>query len=508
MSKKIVFVTFAVENLAAEFLSSYLVSKGHQAETVFDPRSFQNDVFQIPRLAKIFDVKQALVNQVVSMNPDVVGFSMFTINYQRALVVANLLKKALPNVPVIFGGIHPTSVPELVIKEKSVDMVCVGEGEEALLELLNSIKNGRVTRTDIKNIWFKKDGQVIKNDMHHIIEDLDSLPFPDKDIFYRFYPGFMDDYYTISSRGCPFSCTYCANNVIRDVNKGLGKLIRRRSPKNIVEELAWAKKRYNLKKLTFVDDVFVQDIVWLKEFAKLYKKKVGIPYAMITHPKFVTYDIAKTLKDSNCYFLLFGVQSASEKIRRKILERFETNDEIRTAAKSCHRASLHFSIDHIFNIPGETINEYVEAMHFYNELRPSVLNAYRLQFFPKTKIIDWAIKYGILKKSAIKKIEQGKTSTSIAVGFGNKDMTDPENVFSNIQLFFMFLPIIPQKVATKIINSGFYKRKLSIPLLVVVIAKFFVTILNNRGHVYFWILKSTFYFLSYDIKLKLKYARA
>lgn len=505
---KIVFVTFAVENLAVEFLSSFLQSKGHQTETVFDPRSFATEVIQFKHLEKIFDVKEALVKQVVSMKPDIIGFSMFTINYQRSLVVAKLLKKALPHTPIIFGGIHPTSVPERVIKQKCVDMVCVGEGEYSLLELMDSYKNGIFSRTDIRSIWFKKNGKIIKNPGRPMVENLDTLPFPQKDIFYKFYPGFMDDYYTISSRGCPFACTFCANNVIRNVGKGFGKPIRRRSPKNIVDELAIAKNKYGFKKLTFVDDVFVQDLPWLKEFSKLYQKKVGIPYAMLTHPKFLTPEIAQTLKDSGCYFLLFGIQSASEKIRREILERFETNDEIRRAAQSCKQAKLAFSIDHIFNIPGETIKEYVEAMHFYNELRPSVINAYRLQFFPKTKIIKWAIKYGMLKKSDIPKIEEGKTSTSIAVGFGNKDMADPDNVFSNIQLFFMFLPLIPPKLATKIINTKFYEHRYPIPLIVVASAKLFITFLNRRADVYFGIIKSILYFLSYDIKLKLRYARS
>ena len=325
---KIVFVAVGVESLAIEFLSSFLKKQGHEVEIVFDPTVFATEAIRSAKLAKKLDIKKELIQQIIEKKPDFVGFSVFTLNYQRILKIAHLLKRKRSDIPIIFGGIHPTSVPEIVIKEKCVDMICVGEGEEALNELLN-----KPNSINIKNIWFKQKNKIIKNPCRPLIDDLDTLPFPDKDLFYKIYPGFFEDYYTISSRGCPFACTYCGNNVIQNVYKGLGKKIRRRSPKNIVDELVLAKKKYHPKKITFVDDVFVQDLDWLKEFAKLYKKKVNLPYAMLTHPSFLSLEIAKLLKKSGCYFLLFGIQSASEKTRREILNRFESNAQISKVKK-------------------------------------------------------------------------------------------------------------------------------------------------------------------------------
>ncbi|MCL4383955.1 cobalamin-dependent protein [Patescibacteria group bacterium] len=500
---KITFVGIAVESLAIEFLSSYLKSKGHEVDLVFDPATFHTEVIGSEKLSAKFDIRPQLVRQIIEQKPDLIGFSVFTINYQRSLELAKLIKKYLPNTPIIFGGIHPTSVPELVIKEKSVDMVCVGEGEQALDELLASFKNGE-SRTDIKNIWFKQGKKVIKNPSRPLIEDLDSLPFPDKDLYYRLFPGFFDDYYTISSRGCPFACTYCANNVIRQVYKGLGKPIRRRSPQNIVNELSWAKKRYHLKQLTFVDDVFVQDIHWLKEFSRLYRRHVGLPYAMLTHPSFLNEQIAQELVKSGCYFLLFGIQSASENTRHKILNRHESNDDIRRAAKSCHDAGLKFSIDHIFNIPTEGIKEYEEALHFYNELRPTVINAYWLQYFPKAEIIQHALKAKMLKPGDVDHINRGLTNTSLVVGFGNKNDFDPALSFKNFQFFFMLLPILPKRVADWIIARRWY-RSFKPPLILNISLKFFIIFINQRASVYFGIIKSIFHFISYDLKLKWKY---
>ena len=497
---KIVFIATGVESLAIEFLSSFLKSKNHQVDIVFDPTSFATETVKIPKLANFLDIKNELVQQIADLKPDFIGFSVFTLNYQRTLKVAKLIKKKLPNIPIIFGGIHPTSVPSIVIQEKCVDMVCVGEGEYALDDLLKHPKN-----TNIKNIWFKENGHIIKNSTRPLIKDLDQLPFPDKDAFYKIYPGFFNDYYTISSRGCPFSCTYCGNNVINDLYQGLGPRIRRRSPKNIVDELVLAKKKYHPQKITFVDDVFVQDLNWLKEFARLYKKKVNLPYAMLTHPSFLSLPIAKTLKKSGCYFLLFGIQSASEKVRREILNRFETNDQISLAAQNCHQAKLNFSVDHIFNIPSEGIKEYQEATKFYYSLHPSVINAYWLQYFPKTKIIDIALQYKILKKSDVNKIEKGLTNTTFVIGFGGKDSFNPELIYRNIQLYFMLMPLLPNWLNQKIIQKKWYLAHIKPPLFINFFVKFITILVNRRADVYIGIIKSITFFAFYSIGIKLKF---
>jgi len=502
---KIVFVVIGVESLAVEFLSSFLKSQGHEVELVFDPRLFASEAINIPRLSKFFDTKKQLSREIIAKKPDVVGFSVFTINYQRCLELAKEIKILNKNLPIIFGGIHPTSVPETVIKEKCVDMICVGEGEEAIDELLKDMKRGG-KRTDIKNIWFKKGKKIIKNLCRPLIDDLNKLPFPDKEIFYRVYPKFItDDYFALSSRGCPFSCTYCGNNVLQKVYKGLGKPIRRRSPKNICDELEIMKEKYHPKQITFADDVFVQDIKWLQDFAKEYKKRINLPYVMLTHPRFVTYKTAKLLAGSGCFLLMFGLQSASEKIRFNFLKRFESNKEVEKAASDCHRARLSFSIDHIFNIPTEGLSEYEEAISFYNKLRPSIINTYWLQYFPGTEIIQTAIKEGIIKKSMVREINEGRTSTSLVVGIGGSDNFSPQLLYSNFQFFFMLLPVLPKWLMEKIIKKKLYLTKFHPPMIINIGIKFLVNLRQKRAYVYLDMIKNMWFFARKIISLKLKY---
>lgn len=502
---KIVFVTVGVESLAVEFLSSFLKSKGHDVDLVFDPRLFASEAISIPKLSHFFDIKKQLAKEILAKRPDVVGFSVFTINYQRCLELAREIKKINKNLPIIFGGIHPTSVPETVIKENCVDMLCIGEGEEATDELLKDIeKKGK--RTDIRNIWFKKGHKIIKNPCRPLIANLDKVPFPDKEIFYKVYPQFItEDYFALSSRGCPFACTYCGNNVLRKVYRGLGKAIRQRSPKNICDELEIMKEKYHPKQITFADDVFVQDIKWLKNFAKEYQKRINLPYVMLTHPRFVNYQIAKLLAHSGCFLLMFGLQSASEKIRFNILNRYETNKEVEEAASSCHRAKLNFSIDHIFNIPTEGLSEYEEAISFYNKLRPSIINAYWLQYFPGTEIIQTAIKEKIIKKSMVREINEGRTSTSLVVGIGGSDNFSPQLVYSNLQFFFMLLPVLPKKLVDKIIEKKLYLTKFNPPMIINICVKFLVNLKQKRAYVYLNMVKNMWFFIRGIIFLKLKY---
>lgn len=502
---KVVFVVTGVESLAVGFLSSFLKSRGHLTELVFDPTLFSSEAVNFSRLAKFFDTKKELAREIVDKNPDLIGFSVLTINYRRALDIAREIKSLNKNIPIIFGGIHPTCVPDVVIKQKDVDMVCVGEGEYALLELLESLEQKK-KRDNIKNIWFKKGENVIKNICRPLIDDLDSLPFPDKEMFYKVYPGFVkDDYYALSSRGCPFTCTYCANNVLGRVYRGLGRSLRRRSPKNIVDELALAKKNYSPKQITFVDDVFVQDITWLKDFVHRYKKRVNLPYVMLTHPRFVDYQVAKLLVDSGCFLLMLGIQSASEETRLKVLKRFETNKEIEKAAEDCHRAGLKFSIDHIFNIPGDGIKEYEEAIELYNKLRPAIINSYWLQYFPRTEIIGTAIKRGLMKKSQVRRIEEGLTSTSWVVGLGGRDTFNPELIYTNFQFFFTLLPVLPKRLMDKIIERRIYLMKFKPPIFLNTGLKFVVNLINGRSGIYLGIIKNILHFARTNLILKYCY---
>src|SRR3989339_777506 len=159
---KIAFVCAEDEIPGVCYLSSHLKNHGHQVFLVFEPKQFSRAYLRNDRLAKIFSRERENLTQLSQINPDLIGFSCTTAHYQWALDFSKKVKQVLPSTPIIFGGTHSTLVPELVMKEKSIDFVCVGEGEDPLLELVTALMKHK-TSFPIKNIWYKRGGKVVKN---------------------------------------------------------------------------------------------------------------------------------------------------------------------------------------------------------------------------------------------------------------------------------------------------------------------------------------------------------
>lgn len=490
---KITFVQGPQENLAVQYLSSLLKKEGHKVSLVIDPQLFNAVHLKNKILGNFFDVRDLVVKKILKSKPDLVGFSVFTSEYQWALDLARRIKNKNKKMPIIFGGIHPTCVPEVVIKEEGVDIVCVGEGEGALLELVKNFGQKR-RNYRIKNLWFKKNGRVIKNEIRPLTEDLDSLPFPDKDLFFSQIPFLATYYLIMATRGCPYCCTYCGNNAKAKIYRGRGKYLRIRSVKSVIEELVWAKRKYpKLKMVGIPDDILPLNKEWMREFIGRYKKEINLPFLCYTHPRYIDEEIAWLLKEGGCFWLSMGLQTASEKNRIQLLKRVETNTEVRQAVKYCHQVGLKFSLDHIFGIPFEGKKEYIEGLKFYNELRPSWINVFWLVYFPKTEIIELGKKAGYIDEETEKEINEGKVSTccTLKIG-GEKDISrSKEGEFKNFALLYTLLPLIPRKLMNRIIEKKWYKKIPEVSGLVLFLAKFIVRIPIGQAYLYTSELKRT-----------------
>ncbi len=498
---RITFVQSESENLAVEYLSSILKSHGHSVYLAFDSKLFSTTIIKNTLGKKLLDIKDILIKEIVLSKPDLVAFSVLTGDYLWAIDTAKSLKEKI-NTPIIFGGIHPTSVPEEVISNECVDIVCIGEGEHPLVELADSLKSG--LDYSIKNLWFKKNGKVIKNEMRPLL-DLDSLPFLDKEIFYSKVPLYKKIYVTMVSRGCPYECTFCCNNILKKIYKGKGRYFRIRSVENVMEELNVAKEKYKPKYFSFPDDIFTSNRAWLEQFITRYKKEINKPFLCYTHTKFINEEIAKLLKYGGCFWLNIGIQTASENNRRKILKRIESNEEIAQAAESCHKAKLKFSIDHIFNIPYEGEKEYIEALNFYNKLRPSIINSFYLRYYPKTEIIDVAKEAGIINNDVVKDIERGRYFIPFTVSIGGGSQSkfyNKEKTHNNFLFLFSALPLIPKKLMDKIIEKKWYNLFSSFPVAFAILVKFIVRLRINQWYLYTDEIKRLVYFAFQNLKLK------
>ena len=247
---RIVFIYNATENLGIEYISSVLKSHGHETHLLFDPAVFSGDIFiNVRSLANLFNVDNAIVRKVLELQPDVIAFSAYTGNYRWCLKIARAIREQY-NAPIVFGGVHVTAVPERVLANDCVDYVIIGEGEYAFLDLLDHLEGGGSTENvgDIPNICYRRDDMIVLNAPRPYIKDIDSLPFPDKDLFFEREPLLALDLYLImTSRGCPYNCTYCSNNMYHAIYCDEKKHVRRRSPGNVIDELVWIKNRVKIK---------------------------------------------------------------------------------------------------------------------------------------------------------------------------------------------------------------------------------------------------------------------
>jgi radical SAM superfamily enzyme YgiQ (UPF0313 family) len=449
---KVTFVQSENESLAVEFFSALLKSSGHAVDLAYDHRYFARTAVTLPALARAFDLREMLVEQIVGGKPDMVGFSVMTSGYQWAIDMARRIKRAC-DVPIIFGGVHVSSVPEVVMSEDAVDIVCVGEGERSFLSLIDQFES--YPDVDIPGIWIKYDGEIRRSEPNQMITDLDSLPFPDKSLFYEKLPWLSRGYLIMTSRGCPYSCTFCSNDMLRRLLKGKGRYVRRRGVDNVIEEMTLARERFHPSRFNILDDCFTADKAWLREFCARYEKDVSVPFIAVSHPTMVDDEVAAMLASARCAILLLGVQSASEATRREMLNRKETNEQIRAAVAACHHHGLKLSIDHIFGIPGEGVEEYRRALSFYNEIRPDTINTYWLVYFPKTTIIEHALDAGILDPGDVDLINHGELDIAMNIGLGGEGRKK-SNEFFNYAFLFSLIPFLPKRAIGFLIRRRMY----------------------------------------------------
>ena len=450
---KVLFVFMGAESLGVEYLAACVRQAGHEADLAFDPAVFGGSLmWNSPALAKRFDLRPRIIDRIIYEKPDVAAFSCFTGNYLWSLSVAAEVKKKAPGVKTIFGGVHVTAAPHMVIDRPEVDCIIVGEADSSFPALLDRWENGG-TGPLPAGVWEKTDSVIEQSNTPAAPEDLNALPLPAKELFYNKAPALERHYMIMSARGCPFSCTYCYKSLCAALPPG-SPPVRKRSVDNVMSELEWVKDRGRAEMIVFRDDVFTLKRKWLEEFTEKYVEKINLPYFCYTHPKSIDEQSADLIKAGGCTFVTMGVQSVDEQQRREILNRKYTNDHVRRAVALLRERKISISVDHIAGIPGDDIDRLHRAAEFYNELRPERLLTFWLEYFPGTKMVDIAIEKGLLTEEDKRQIEQGHVGFRYSGG-GSKQIDEG---MKKIVTFFSMIPLLPQSLVSKILKKKSYLR--------------------------------------------------
>ncbi|MCK9474669.1 MAG: B12-binding domain-containing radical SAM protein [Candidatus Muirbacterium halophilum] len=451
---KVTFVYGGFESLGVESLSACLKQAGHKTNLIYSPKLFNDTMSEISIIAKLFEHKNYIIKKVIGDKPDIVAFSAVTDDFLWCIDIAKKIKKLKPSIIILFGGIHITSVPDIVIKHKFIDILCIGEGEQAIVELCNKLKQKKDIY-QIQNLWvrdFKNNKLIHKNPLRPLIYDLDVLPFSDKDLFYKKAP-YNEEHYTImATRGCTLNCPFCHHNVERKAYKGHKYGMRTRSPENIIKELTIARKKYKFKYILFEDDLFLHDKEWIRKFTKLYiKSKINTPWFCVAHVHNIDDDVAEWLNLSGCKYIEIGIQTLSSQSRES-LNRPEETKHILSALKCLKKHTIAFNCDHIAGIFGETEQSMLNAAKYYNEIRPNRIYLLFLTLYPNTDIAQEALKkgYATLKDVKDKIYGRGGTTTT------NGSVHDP--MFDYYRFLFGYLPILPKNFVDFLIKTKLFKK--------------------------------------------------
>jgi radical SAM superfamily enzyme YgiQ (UPF0313 family) len=409
---KVLFLFRGSEWLGIEYLSSLLKQARHSTELVYDPGMGDQGIHigHLERLSRE-KIRRNMMSKAERFGPDLIAFSCLTNLYPWVDEMARVYKERF-KVPVIVGGMHPTFFPEIVISNPHIDIICRGEGEHAMTELVNAMER-KEDYTSIKNLWVKKDGAVIRNPLRTLIADLDSLPLPDKDLFYQ-YRCFSDRAFVLTSRGCPYDCSYCFNHSMKDLYKGNGTYIRRRKPENVIQELLLYKEKYGTKEIFFYDDIFTLDIKWLRQFVPLYKKEIGLPFKCMVRANCLSQEIVALLKEAGSICADIGLESGSKRIRSEVMNRHMSQEQILAACGLLKNAGIRFNTLNIFGSPGEVPADMDETVALNRAIRPNGALATVLYPFPGTKIAEIAEQCNCLNAEAKARLEKGISSYTSA----------------------------------------------------------------------------------------------
>lgn len=448
---RITIVAIGSEQLGLSLLSAIAKRDGHEVSLAFSAALFHDRFnLEIPWLAKYFDDREEVIKTIKETRPEVLLFSCLTSTYQWSLGIAAEAKTIDPSIKTIFGGVHVSAVPEIVMKNQQVDYAVVGEGELAFPAILKDIQVGR-HYGPIDNTWYRsEDGTLIKGIQKGFNQDLDSLPAFDKTLWEKDVTV-GDRYYTMASRGCPYRCTFCFNNFfaeLPDEKKTKGKYVRLRSVDHVMNELLEAKRRYHLRYIDFQDDVFTTSKEWLQEFLPRYKAEIGVPFQCLTHPKYMDDDIARWMKDAGCLWVQLGVQSMDEEFKNKI-KRFERSDHIRSALGYMKKYGIKVKVDHMFGLPGEPISAQEKALSLYAEYVPARIQTFWTCFLPGTELMKEGLTDGTLTEADAKRLNEGLDFYFYRNGEQKMDAALVKE-YKAYNFIFKIMPLLPKAVRMRI----------------------------------------------------------
>lgn len=389
---------------------------------------------------------EEIVEYIIAKKPKVVGFSAITPIFHRAVDCAKRLKVEFPQLLTVIGGHHATILYRDVIKEnKCFDIVVFGEGESTMAELMDVYKstgynyNRAISDYDlfrgVDGIVFRTNKEIVINKERELINDLNELPCPARDLVqmekYRPLPNQykrLPVAHMVVIRGCPYQCSFCSNNFV------FGSNIRARSPQKVVEEISLLIDNYGVKEISFWDDMMTVNKKWMNEFCGLIiKNRLDITWTCYARADTVTKELLQTMADAGCWNIFFGFESGVQQLLDN-LNKGITLQDIRNANRWCKEAGIEVRASFMIALPGETPVLAQKTIDFAKELNPEYAQFCITTPYPGTKLFNEAHKWGTLSYDYSK--YNIWEPVFVPSGYNNKKQIVEMEKRANVQFYF------------------------------------------------------------------------
>jgi len=359
---------------------------------------------------------RSIINEFLkNFSPKLICFTAVATEYDFIADVAKFIKNNYPDIYLLIGGPHVSLNPQKVLLD-NFDASCVGEGEKPTLELVSQLQKG-APPSDIRNLWIKHGLEIEKNPPRPFVQDIDSLPFPDRQMWLQWIEdesGVKNS--VLVSRGCPFLCTYCCNHALKKLASG--SYVRFRSPDNVIEEIREIVTRFPATGEIFLESEATNlNIEWaLHLCAELYafNSTLSRPLSFGSNiritPNANLERLFAAFRKCNFHFINIGVESGSERVRREILKRDYSNMDIINTAKLARDYGLKINFFNIIGFPGETVDDFKETIKINRTCLPDCHYTSIFFPYPGTELYFLCKDHGLLKEPLDTTMERKKAA--------------------------------------------------------------------------------------------------
>lgn len=348
------------------------------------------ELYKIPQILKDkkYPLWKEISEKLQEYKPDIVGLSVTSVTYDSALKIASICRECDKDIKIIAGGHQATTDPEGLLKSEYIDFVVRGEGEETVKELITSIEKANDGLSSINGLSYKNNGNFIHNRPRKLIDNLDSIPFPARDLLIDIdkHPDIFNVAVTGISRGCPWRCGFCSSSAT------WGRNVRFRSIENVIKEIRLLINRYGAKKIYFYDDTFTLKRNKVIEFCdKVISEQLKLKWICMSRADCLDDELLKKMKSSGCQSIVLGIESGSERMLKFI--RKEVNlTKIRETINLIKKNGIWVSTFFMVGFPTETKEDMLKTFGFMKEIGSNELYLSTYKPNPKTELHDYIIK--------------------------------------------------------------------------------------------------------------------